>query len=193
MELAAALGAARVLHASTQAVYAPMSEPISETGELRPAGAYGQSKLAAERAVDAWCLAHPGGPKAVHMRIGNVAGAESLFANLRPAGAVTLDRFSDGAGPERSYIAPQDLARAIEALLRSDREGPVNVAATRTTPMEAIALAAGAEVRWIPAPETAVQRMALDTTLLGTLCPLPDSAAEARHLVDGARATGVWP
>ncbi|MFW2545448.1 NAD-dependent epimerase/dehydratase family protein [Primorskyibacter sp. 2E107] len=193
MELGRVLGAGRVLHASTQAVYQPSNVPIPETGATEPAGAYGQSKLAAERAVERWCAEHPDGPRAVQMRIGNVAGAESLFANLKPEGTVTLDQFGDGTGPQRSYIAPQDLAQVIAALLRADIAGAVNVAAPQTTAMAAIARAAGAGVIWKPAPQGAMQSMSLDTRLLQGLCALPDTAADPARLVDGARASGVWP
>ncbi|WP_276606317.1 NAD-dependent epimerase/dehydratase family protein [Pacificoceanicola onchidii] len=193
MDLATELGAERVLHASTQAIYKPKTTPINEDSALQPANAYGLSKLLAERAVTQWRETHPHGPRAVQLRIGNVAGAESLFANLSPEGTVTLDQFADGSGPSRSYIAPQDLATCITGLLQSDFEGPINVAAPQTTSMEAIARAAGADVRWKPAPPQAMQRMALDTTRLDGLCALSEQAADPVHLVEGAQATGEWP
>jgi nucleoside-diphosphate-sugar epimerase len=189
VRLGRALGAARVLHCSSAAVYGAGPKPWSETDPTAPAGGYGHAKLAMERQV-----LSSGVPGHVLMRIGSVAGAESLFGNMRPGGAVRLDRFDDGTAPRRSYIAPQALARVIVALCDpSAPEGPVNVAAPVPTGMDALARAAGARIDWHPAPPQAMPLVALDTTLLSTLCPLAEAEADAAHLVRQALATGCWP
>lgn len=192
MALGAALGASRVIHCSSAAVYPPSDAPLSEDGDLLPPSAYGQAKLEMERAVDSWQPGH--GPKPVCLRIGNVAGADNLFGNLRPGGQAILDRFEDGHGPERSYIAPEDLVRVLVAVMSAASVPPVlNVAAPVPTPMEDIARAIGCEVKWKDAPETALRWVWLDTTPLQEVCPMTAKAAEAEYLVASARRSGVWP
>ncbi|MBS0123639.1 sugar nucleotide-binding protein [Aestuariicoccus sp. KMU-90] len=189
VRLGRALGAARVLHCSSAAVYGAGPRPWSETDPTAPAGGYGHAKLEMERRVLATRV-----PGQVFMRIGSVAGAESLFGNMRPGGTVRLDRFDDGTAPRRSYIAPQALARAIVALCDPTApDGPVNVAVPVPTGMDALARAAGCEVKWQPAPSQALRLVALDTALLSTVCPLSEAEADPAHLVAQARATGCWP
>ncbi len=188
--IARAIGASRVLHASSAAVYGPASGWLHEDTETAPVAAYGQSKCRMEDHV----LAAQGAVDQIVMRIGNVAGADSLFANLREGAEITLDRFADGQGPARSYIAPGDLAQVIRCLcLTASPPRIVNVAAPAPTDMQALVRAAGAGLIWRPAPQTALQRVALDTTRLSALCPLPPHAADAEHLVSDARRSGVWP
>jgi nucleoside-diphosphate-sugar epimerase len=189
MALGAALGANRVLHCSSAAVYRPGPDPLSESAPTVPPGAYGSAKLEMERAIF-----KRGAEGQVLMRIGNVAGAESLFHNMKPGGRITLDRFSDGSGPARSYVAPQLLARAVAALSLPDApDGVVNVAAPRSTEMAAIARAANCDVAWRDAPATAIPLVALDTTRLQSICAMAAVEADARHLVSQALATGCWP
>lgn len=183
--LARELGVGCVLHCSSAAVYAPGAD-LSERAETRPPGAYGQAKLEMEAALAAMGQ----GPRRVILRIGSVAGAESLFGNMRPGQSITLDRFADGQGPFRSYIAPQDLARVVEAAALSG-EGVFNVASPGPVRMQDIAEAAGCPVIWKPAPDTALQHVTLNTTRLQAICPLP--ATDPLDLVEGARATGIWP
>ncbi len=184
------LGAGCVLHCSSQAVYEAGEAPLTEAAICAPASSYGAAKLAMERAVQ-----RARTPIAQHiLRIGNVAGADSLFANLRPGDEVTIDRFADGTGPARSYIGPGDLARVVTTLSRHTMSlGPVNVAAPIATYMDEIARAAGASIIWKTAPETALPRVMLETTRLQALCPLSADAGNAARLVEDARATGVWP
>jgi hypothetical protein len=184
--LAEAVGASCVIHCSSAAVYQPGAGLLSEDATCAPPSPYGAAKLAMERALE-------GAPGAVWMRIGNVAGAESLFGNMRPGGRIRLDRFPDGASPARSYIAPHDLADVIAALARSDMTGPVNVGAPCATQMGAIASEVGVGIDWVDAPDSALPLVGLDTTQLSRVIALPDSAADPAHLVASARATGVWP
>lgn len=178
-DLGRALGAARVFHCSSAAVYAPEAVLLPESRAGGPARPYGAAKLAMEHALADWVLAHPEGPAAVALRLANVVGADSLFAAITGGrGAVTLDRFSDGEGPWRSYVTVPALARVVEALLTAERiPFALNVATPRPVAMEALARAAGCDVAWREAPETAARMVALDTALLQALAPLPDQDA----------------
>ncbi|MFZ7091047.1 NAD-dependent epimerase/dehydratase family protein [Primorskyibacter sp. 2E233] len=192
-ELARDLGATKVLHASSAAIYQPGPDPLDEEASQIPPTPYGKAKLDMEAAVAHWHAENPTGPESVLMRIGNVAGADSIFLNLAKGDRIRLDRFSDGSAPARSYIAPQDLAGAIVSLLRSDITGPVNLSAPVATGMDQIALAAGSTIDWVPAPETALPKVQLDCGRLQTVYTFNKHSAEATYLVDSARATGVWP
>jgi UDP-glucose 4-epimerase len=68
------VGVRRLVFSSTCAVYGQPDEvPISEAAPARPANAYGASKLAVDRMIGDFCLAHELG--AVSLRYFNVAGA----------------------------------------------------------------------------------------------------------------------
>ena len=179
---AAHAGMDRVLVASSAAVYGPGSDaPFRETDPLRPANDYGRSKVDMEdvcmnwraRGLDVSCL-----------RIGNVAGADALLG-VPNDGRVTLDQFADGAGPSRSYIGLETLADLTGALLTHDAELPpaVNVAAPSPTTMEALAVAAGLEVRWRPAPPTAIQSALLDCSLVASLFDFPAGSSDPSTMV----------
>lgn len=181
MELAAELGAGRVLHCSSAAVYEPGPGPLGESAAGGALNAYGAAKLAMEGAIAEWCARHPDGPKAVILRIGNVAGADSLFAALARGGPVTLDRFTDGQGPWRSYLSVPGFARALDALLSCPLDArplTLNLAAPRPLAMEAIARAAGREVDWREAPAGAAPMVWLDTGRLSRIVALPGETAE---------------
>lgn len=194
LDLAQEVGADRVLHFSSAAVYGRSEGPLSEEDAPDPQGPYGASKLRMEEAIDDWHKTFEGGPRSVILRIGNVAGADMLFGNLRAGSGVTLHRLPDGTAPRRSYIAPTDLARVIAALIEApDPDRIYNVAAPTVTGMDAIAAAAGAEIRWIPAPDTALPEVWLDTARLERILPLGPDTARPRHLMDGARVAGLWP
>lgn len=188
IELGAGTGAQQVLHCSSAAVYGRVPGPLREDTPCRPANAYGESKCAMERVIH-----NARGATQTILRIGNVAGADALFANMLPGARVTLDRFDSGAGPARSYIAPTDLGAVILAVVRSGTGGIVNVAAPRPTAMAEIAEAARCAVDWHAAPASALETVQLDTARLSDICPLPVSAASAAHLVEDARRTGIWP
>lgn len=191
MSLGEALAAEAVVHCSSAAVYRPGPLPLDETTRPDPLSDYGRAKLEMERTI--LDRAVPGSPRQVVLRIGNVAGADSLFANLRPGGEITLDDFGGGRGPARSYIAPSDLFRVIEALIRDpEASGIYNVAAPRPTAMEDIVRAAGAAVCWRPALAGAFPMMWLDTGRLSRHLVLPDRSADPGWLISSARETGVW-
>jgi nucleoside-diphosphate-sugar epimerase len=185
------IGAKVVLHCSSGAVYRPCLDPIPETTPPDPQSPYGQSKWDMEQAIKVG--ATPGSPRQVIMRIGNVAGGDSLFANLRRGGKVTLDRFGDNVGASRSYIAPTDLARSIERLIVTpDAEGVFNIAAPKPTAMADLALASDVAVEWRSAPPAAFPMMWLDTTRLNRLLTLGDDTSHGAYLVDSAHKAGAW-
>lgn len=177
MTLARDLGAERVLHCSSAAVYAPGRLPRREE-EADPSSDYGRAKLAMERAVASW----PAPPASCCLRIGNVAGADSLFAALDRPGPVTLDRFPGGHGPLRSYLGHAALARTLESLLElpvAHLPPVLNLAGDGVVDMADLVRAAGRELVWRPAPDTAIPALTLDTGALKVLCdPGPSRAGD---------------
>jgi nucleoside-diphosphate-sugar epimerase len=193
LDLAVALGAQRVVHCSSAAVYGSGAF-LAERDRLAPATAYGVSKAQMEAEIAAWHTRHPGLPASVVLRIGNVAGADSLFVNLRPGGQVTLDRFEDGQGPRRSYLAPRDLARVLAwAVTSDDPPSLVNLAAPSPVAMADLARAAGVGVVWRPALPGAQPEVTLDTGRLASAFPGDPLLADPALLVSGVRCTGIWP
>jgi len=164
---ARAAGIGRVLLASSSAVYGgSRTEPWAEDDAVGPAGVYGRSKLAMERA----CAA----PGVTCLRIGNVAGADALLTN--PARPVLLDRFADGSGPVRTYIGPVTLARVLLALAEAPALPPVlNLAAPGPVDMADLAAAAGLPVIRRAAPPEALARLVLDVSRLESLVPFADT------------------
>ncbi|UYV36876.1 NAD-dependent epimerase/dehydratase family protein [Rhodobacteraceae bacterium D3-12] len=183
MDLAEALGATRVLHCSSAAVYEPGPVAQAEAAAGGAINAYGAAKLEMETALSDWRAAHPEGAESVALRIANVVGADSLFAAIgRGADPITLDQFADGEGPWRSYISPLALARAFATLLVAERGAlprTLNIAAPAPVAMEALARAAGCDVAWREAPESAAPMVSLDTRALGRIIALaPETADE---------------
>jgi len=171
VRLAHACGADRVLHLSTAAIYGP-GRDMREARTPAPVNAYGASKLEMEQAIAAL---PSDGLRHVILRLANVVGADSLAPALAdPAGGVTLDRFADGAGPRRSYIAPGDLARVLAGLVclyRRDLPDILNVAAPGPVDMADLARAAGCPITWRTAPPDAQAEVSLNTDRLARLLP----------------------
>ncbi|WP_175545338.1 NAD-dependent epimerase/dehydratase family protein [Thalassovita taeanensis] len=189
MQIAQQTGADRVLHCSSVAVYAPADHPLTETDRIAPTNPYGQAKADMERAV----LAHaPTGAHPCCLRIGSVAGAESLAASVAAhrtgtsTTPLTLDQFANGHGPERSYIAPSDLAQALAALCRIPLQSlpkALNLAAPQPVTMNQLLTAAQIPFAWRPAPTSARQSAVLDTTRLSTLVPFDQNAGDPDRIV----------
>ena len=185
-DLAADAGADRVLHCSSIAVYAPKDGMLAETDLTDPPNAYGRAKLAMEQALE-----NTAGPKPVILRIGSVAGAESLAGSIRQgwqgaASAVTLDQFADGKGPARSYIAPSDLARVLIRLSVcpvADVPTIINVGALYPVHMENLLQAAGHPMAWRAAPETARQYAVMECSRVADLAGLTEQSADPAYII----------
>ncbi|MEN8834310.1 NAD-dependent epimerase/dehydratase family protein [Pacificibacter sp.] len=172
LQAAKEAGIARVLLASTSAVYGlGDGQPFAETAPCNPVNDYGRAKLVMEQACDAW---RSNTLEICCLRIGNVAGADALLLNIArsQAGApVTIDTFEDARGPLRSYIGPASLASVLETLAHHPAALPpcLNIAAPEAIAMEALADAA--EHPWTPraGANEAFQKILLDCRLLCTL------------------------
>jgi nucleoside-diphosphate-sugar epimerase len=194
MQIASQLGADRVLHCSSAAVYQPSSAPLDEDTSPQPQGAYGHAKLEMEQALRNWRGTFGESPSICVMRIGNVMGADSLSASMRAAVGtgqrIKLDRFANGRAAYRSFLSGADLARCLTALTECPiKELPkiVNLASQQATAMDAVLRHAGLEFEWQDAPPHTNPRVELETARLRTLLDLgPDSATPAHLLAD-------WP
>lgn len=166
MTLAQQCGAGRVLQCSSSAVYGP-GVSLSEEGEAAPVTDYGKAKLAMER----WVQANPvDGIETCLMRMANVVGAESLFGAIERPGVLTLDRFSDGQGPRRSYLSVSRFSETVLALLETvSLPDVVNVANPTPVAMEALVQATGKAMQWRDAPDGAVPVVVLLTAKLDTV------------------------
>ncbi len=192
--LARELGADCVVHCSSQAVYTPLPGLLGENSAIDGPTAYGHAKRKMESAISHELSLHRDDPRTVVFRMGNVAGADSLFGNLKPGGDVTLDRFANGRGPERCYLSPHDLATALEHTLKNHAmQGCYNLSAPELTSMQDVTAAAGGTVTWVDAPEGALQRLHLDTARLTRICPELTFTSDPAELVSSARRTGIWP
>ncbi len=188
LDLAAREGIAPVLLTSSVAVYGhpDHADPLSETAALAATGGYGRAKQAMEAAaaVHRW--------PSTALRIGNVAGADSLLRNAA-SGPVTLHRLPDGAALRRPMVGPLTLARLCLALTAAPAPLPraVNLASPGQTSMQALMDAAGVPYRWAPAPPDTLTSLPLDLSRLGALVPLTEATADS--LVAEAVAAGWRP
>ena len=205
LQLAARLGAGVFLQASSAAVYgaAGRSErPLREDLPLRPETRYGRAKAAMERALAerAGSIA-PEVPVCI-LRIGNVAGADSLLPNIQAATderPLVLDRWADGSSPLRSYIGPLTLAEVVAGLVHrravssgSNRDdgvpGVLNVAAPRPVSMDALIAAArraGMAFPLVssPAPPDARRVVVLDTRRLQAIHPFRAADSDPDEMI----------
>lgn len=177
-------GLGRVIVMSSAGVYGPTSAARSESDCTAPATPYGAAKRDMEAAV--------AGSGATCLRLANVAGCDALFG-AAATGTVRLDRFADGTGPARAYVGPVTLARVLAGLMAHAGDLPpvLNVASPGAVDMADVLTAAGVAFRWVPAPPTALHRLALDTDALARFVPLARLAPAA--LVAEARVGGWQP
>lgn len=193
-EIGVALGVERILHCSSAAVYPPSANPLKEEVIGSAPNPYGQSKRDMEQAIEYMQKQRPNGPLQCAMRIGNVAGADSLFATIKHSTTVNLPKFSDGQGPRRSYIAPSDLGKSVLALLKCPlKKLPriVNVAAQTATPMSDLAHASNCKVVWNNPRPNDIPIVELDTARLNTLLPLGKENSFAQFIIDDWKQYGV--
>lgn len=187
VRLGASLGAKRVFLSSSAAVYGQGGANLSENGPVRPSSPYGLAKIAMEE--QAILEAKTLGVPATVLRIGNVAGADTLLG-LRRSRSVRLDQFADGQGPRRSYIGPRSFADVMTKLIVEAASGRflpslLNIALPGTIAMADLLRNAAIDFEWCPAPNAAVPLVHLDVTRLTELMPLP--AANAMEIVDDWR------
>lgn len=181
--LALSCGAERILHFSSAGVYGP-GVGVSETSDVSPTTSYGQAKADMENVVRSL---PEDGIRHCCLRLANVVGADSLAPALDPLkGPVHLDQFEDGRGPVRSYLAPGDLAQIIVQLsvLDGRRLPPIlNASAERPIEMADLATAAGKEIVWRPAPETAIQSVTLNSANLANLLSQVEMRRTAQEMI----------
>ena len=97
---AAADTRARVILASSAAVYGNQAGVLDEAAVLAPQNAYGRAKATMEARGAA--LGAELGVAVTSLRIGNIAGIDAILGGWRPG--FSLDQFDDGRTPRRSYI-----------------------------------------------------------------------------------------
>jgi len=186
VRLGAALGA-RVLLASSAAVYGSEQGLLREDRALAPLSDYGRAK--AEMEAEGARLGQDLGVAVTALRIGNIAGLDAILGGWRPG--FTLDRFADGRTPRRSYIGVATLARVLARLVSTPGLPPVlNVAAPGTVGMGALLDAAG--LAWTPRPagEGAIPEVALDVARLAAFHPFAPEDSLPAAMVAEWRATG---
>jgi UDP-glucose 4-epimerase len=125
LEYARATGVAKVVFASSAAVYGDVTTmPVGEDTPTRPVSPYGIDKLASEHALDYYAAVH--GVPATVLRFFNVygprqdpsspySGVISIFADRARAGR-PLTIFGDGS-QTRDFVYVGDIVRAIVAAL----------------------------------------------------------------------------
>ncbi|GLS86121.1 epimerase [Cypionkella aquatica] len=178
-------GIGQVLLASSSAVYGVNGGlPCHETTRCAPVNDYGRAKLAAEIIADQW----RDRLRITALRIGNVAGADALLANLQPDQPTSIDCFADGTGPVRSYIGAVTLADVLAKLLGQALPGVLNIAAPQPVAMADLADAAGAAWSYQPAPAAAHQRITLDCARLSRHYSFTESQSDAAAMVAEWRA-----
>lgn len=188
LEAAEALSIPRVLLASSSAVYGSGSAPFTETSPMQPLSDYGRSKVEMEARAADWRSRT--GLEVICLRIGNVAGADALLGSVRHAAdQVTIDQFSDGYGPIRSYVGPVTFAEIILTLSSSSTALPdvINVAAPQALRMEALAEAAGWDWKWRNASTSAVQNVVLDCSRLTGIHEFKPSDSSAGEMISQLR------
>lgn len=172
---------AALLFASTAAVYAPSAGGAREEDTPAPAGAYGRSKLKAERALADGLAAS--GIRLLCLRIGNVVGADALIGGAAAGGQVILDPVPGQAeGPIRSWVGPVTLAGIIARLARHAATGGplpdiLNVANDPPLGMAGLLEAARIPWGWGPPDARAVPAAVLSLARLRLLCDLPPVTA----------------
>ncbi len=174
-----AMVGARVFLTSSAAVYGRAAGMLEEDRALSPQSAYGRAKVRMER--EGAMLGAELGVGVTSLRIGNVAGADAILGGWREG--FTLDQFADGRTPRRSYIGPVTLARVLWELTQAADVPDVlpdvlNVAQPGTVEMGALLAAAGLAWTARPAPEGAIEEVALDVTRLARRVEIEPGRAE---------------
>jgi UDP-glucose 4-epimerase len=181
---------ARVILASSAAVYGNRSGLLDETTPLRPLSDYGRAK--AEMETRANRLGADLGVETCCLRIGNIAGIDSVLGNWRAG--FRLDRFADGQTPRRSYIGMQTLARVLGDVMTAPHlPRTLNIAAPGLVGMGALLDAAGLDWTARPAPADAIPQVELDTSALERISPLASRDSQPAEMVAQWRLLGPHP
>jgi nucleoside-diphosphate-sugar epimerase len=186
LQAAAGAGIGRVLLASSSLVYgAGDGTPMAETTPCRPMEPYGQSKLDMENMAAR--MAQVEGLEVCCLRIGNVAGAESLLGGACEATAaapMTIEQFPDGRSSRRSYIGPVQAGDMLArlAICPGPLPAALNFAGIAPVYMDDLATAARIPWRFVPAPEGRQQTRVLDCTALSRLIRMPAGTGDPKTI-----------
>ena len=190
-ENAQAARARHVFLMSSVAVYHPGPALITEDQPAAPQNLYGHAKRAAEVAAQSVL------PNLTLLRLGNLAGADTLLTNARK-GPVLLDPIAhQPGGPERSYIGPRALAGVLGSLItlalqNAPPPGILNLAQPPALSMADLLTAAGADWRFGPPRPDSIPRVAVSVARLAGLVPLAEATADS-VVADMTSLQGVWP
>ncbi len=181
----------KLVYVSSASVYPGGAAPMDEDQAPAPVSAYGRSKVASEMTVRA-IARNP-----TILRLGNIAGADSLLAGNQPGTTVALDQSASGnRGPIRSYIGPHVLATVLadlcrRALVPCGLGHTVNVAQPGAVAMADLLDASGFDWSFNDPRHGVIDRVELSLDRLLALLPVP--IATASSLVDDLRRLRSWP
>lgn len=185
IESCAKAGLKRLIIASSSAVYGAGSGCAFREGDLpSPVNAYGAAKLDMEKICGE--AASRLGVEVCFLRIGNVAGADSLLGRFMADGdPLTLDIFPDGDGPRRSYIGPVGLAHVLVKLALSKDALPTVMNIGASTPVAMNALLDAADLAWAKrdVPSNPLQDIVLDCSLLEHTCGAGFASSDPMELI----------
>ncbi|MDU9006537.1 NAD-dependent epimerase/dehydratase family protein [Sedimentitalea todarodis] len=178
---------ARVLLASSAAVYGATPGLLREDHPPVPLSEYGRAKAVMERRGAELGAAR--GVAVTALRIGNVAGVDAILGGWAPG--FRLDQFADGRTPRRSYIGVQTLARVLrDLIIAPDLPGILNVAAPGAIEMGALLKAADLDWTPRPAPDTAIAKVELCTGRLARFIRFDADDSSAAAMVAQWRKAG---
>lgn len=179
-------GAAHVFLASSAAVYGAGAHDHAEVEDPFPCSDYGRAKLHMEREALFWVQkAGPDTPGLTCLRIGNVLGADALFAAAKAGHSVVLDDVpGQRRGPIRSYIGPRAFAQVLVGLVdcvnrREKLPKILNVAASSPVHMADLLAAAEMPFHFGPPNADVSPKVSLFIKRLAALLPVPQSDASA--------------
>jgi len=176
LNAARAVGAGRVFLMSSAAVYGHRPAPLTEDGPVEPLSAYAKSKVAMEEMAAGH--SHPN----TVLRLGNIAGADAILGGWHPG--FTLDSFSDGSTPRRSYIGPGVLVQVLQVLTRQAHLPPIlNVAAPGAVEMGDLLNAADLVWSSRPASGETIANVTLDTDRIEGIYAFEASDSTAAGIV----------
>ncbi|MCF2870953.1 NAD(P)-dependent oxidoreductase [Octadecabacter sp. G9-8] len=171
---------------SSAAVYGTQPDRVDtpETASLHPLSHYGRSKVLMEQIAQ---TQEGAGPQISILRIGNVAGADTLLS-LAEKGSLALDLLEDDTTPVRSYIGPRDLAQTLSVVMNAPprrRTNVLNIAHPQPVTLGELARAYKSKLNsaliWAKrrAPAHTIPKVVLNTNALETLNPSTRYAAPA--------------